>query len=348
MSLSLYQITKVFEENFAIDSISFSIEPNTICALLGPSGCGKSTLLSIIAGLIPPDKGEIRWKGALINHLLPHQRNFGLVFQDYALFPHLNVEENISFGLRMQRKPQSIINERVSYLLNLVELEGYAKRNVLTLSGGEQQRVALARALAPQPELLMLDEPFSALDRSLRTQLLYKLRQILRSTKQTAIYVTHDQEEAFAIADYIILMQHGKIIQQGTPQDLYFHPNSAFTAQFLGFGNLIPANFTIENQYLIVHTPLGTWKLPYDHNIHTEQKGLLLIRPDFIHLGNDENYDISGILKESTFRGNQQEIFIETQGLILQFIVPAAFSLPSIGEKVYILFNEASLQPMLT
>ena len=347
MSLSLHQITKTFEENFTINSISFSIAPNTICALLGPSGCGKSTLLSIIAGLIQPDKGEIRWNGALINHLLPHQRHFGLVFQDFALFPHLNVEDNIGFGLRMQGKPKSYINERVNHLLNLVELNGYAKRNILTLSGGEQQRVALARSLAPQPDLLMLDEPFSALDRGLRTQLLYKLRQILRSTKQTAIYVTHDQEEAFAIADHIILMQQGKIVQQGTPQDLYFHPNSAFTAQFLGFGNLIPANFSTEDQQLIIHTQLGTWKMPLDHNIRTRQNGLLLIRPDFINLGNNENYDISGILKETTFRGNQQEIFIEAQGIILQFILPAVLPLPSIGEKVFILFSEKSLQPIM-
>ena len=343
MSLYVHQLCKQFEEDFSIEGISFAVSQGSVCALLGPSGCGKSTLLAMLAGLIVPDKGVIYWQGKIINEIPAHKRNFGLVFQDYVLFPHLSVAQNISFGLRMQGKDKPFIEGRMQELLSLVELNGYANRNVHTLSGGEQQRVALARAFATQPQLLMLDEPFSALDRGLRTYLLHKLRHILHNTHQTAIYVTHDQEEAFALADNVILMKHGKIIQQGTPHELYYHPNSTFTAQFLGLENIIPAHFEMLDHFIKATTAIGIWQTPPNvFNQPAEKEGFLLIRPDLVTLGNHNKHDLSAVMRESIFHGNTQEIIVETHNIILKFILPSGTPLPSLGEDIYLLFNQRS------
>jgi spermidine/putrescine transport system ATP-binding protein len=237
--LEVQHIFKTYEGKPLLNDISFTVaEGETIC-LLGASGSGKSTLLRIIAGLEEPDSGSISFDGVDLTPIPAHLRDFGLVFQDYALFPHLNVNENVAFGLKMRRLPESEIEGRVANSLAMVNLAGFGTRQVTDLSGGEQQRVALARALATRPRLLMFDEPLGALDRTLREDLLKELRTILRQTNIPAIYVTHDQEEAFAIADRVLILHDGEIVREGMPVDVWANPGSAFVAQFLGLGNII-------------------------------------------------------------------------------------------------------------
>jgi ABC-type Fe3+/spermidine/putrescine transport system ATPase subunit len=237
--LEVRAVTKTYEGRPLLRGISFSLAVGETLSLLGPSGSGKSTLLRLIAGIEPLEDGQVLWEGRDLAGVPVHQRGFGLMFQDYALFPHLNVRENVAFGLRMQRLPREQIRERVDSALEQVNLAGLAHRRVTDLSGGEQQRVALARALAPRPRLLMLDEPLGALDRALREQLLDDLRHLLRSTGIPAIYVTHDQEEAFFLSDRLLLLHNGLVEQSGRPAEVYAGPATAWAAAFLGQTNLL-------------------------------------------------------------------------------------------------------------
>ncbi len=237
--LEIRNIKRSFEEIEVLQGISFQQAKGEILALLGPSGSGKTTLLEIIAGLAKPDQGDILWDGESLLGTPPHLRNFGLMFQEYVLFPHKNIAENVAFGLKMAGTAREITLNRVIEVLKLVGLEGFEDRDPSTLSGGEQQRIALARSLAPEPRLVMLDEPLGALDRSIRERLVEELREILKSASQTALYVTHDQEEAFRIADRVVILGEGKTAQIGTPREIYHHPNSPYIARFLGMNNLL-------------------------------------------------------------------------------------------------------------
>src|SRR5512132_2642668 len=236
--LEVHHVFKNYEGKPLLNDISFQVDTGETVCLLGASGSGKSTLLRIIAGLEDADACSISFDGIDLTWTPPHLRDFGLVFQDYALFPHLNVDENVAFGLKMRRLPLYEIEERVANSLEMVNLTGFGSRHVTDLSGGEQQRVALARALATRPRLLMFDEPLGALDRTLRENLLNELRSILSQTEIPAIYVTHDQEEAFTIADRVLILHDGKIIREGTPAEVWANPESAFVARFLGLGNV--------------------------------------------------------------------------------------------------------------
>ncbi len=220
--------------------LNLNVATGEIVCLLGASGCGKTTLLRLLAGLEVADAGEMRLEGTDIRKQAPHQRRIGFMFQDHVLFPHMNVGANIAYGLRMQGWRRSVIPARVEELLNLVRLPGYAKRGIHELSGGEGQRVALARGLAPNPRLMLLDEPLASLDRKLREELGQEIKELLQELSMTALYVTHDQEEAYSIADRIALMHEGQIIQEGTPHELYREPGSAYVARFLRLGNLLP------------------------------------------------------------------------------------------------------------
>jgi ABC-type Fe3+/spermidine/putrescine transport system ATPase subunit len=243
MLLSIRGITKRFNGTLALSDVSFDVaEGETVC-LLGPSGCGKTTLLRIIAGLETPDAGQVLLDGQDIDPMPPHRRDFGLMFQDYALFPHKNVSDNVAFGLRMKddgrsRGREKEIEERVREALGLVGLHGFEGRSVNDLSGGEAQRVALARSLAPRPRLLMLDEPLGSLDRALRERLMTELHDILTAVGVTALYVTHDQAEAFAIGDRAVVMNAGRMEQIGPPEAIYRRPATPFVARFLGLTNL--------------------------------------------------------------------------------------------------------------
>ncbi len=225
-------------------SVDFSVSQGELFTLIGPSGCGKTTTLRVIAGFINPRKGSIILNNRDITSDPPEKRNVGFVFQDYALFPHMNVHGNVAYGPKMKRWSRKEIEAAVRSNLELVHLSGFAGRNTAELSGGEQQRIALARALAPSPDLLLLDEPLSALDANLRTRLRREIREVQRYTNLPTIYVTHDQGEALALSDRIAIMKEGTIIQTGTPQELYRYPDDLFTAQFLGTSNIIPCRVT--------------------------------------------------------------------------------------------------------
>jgi len=242
--LELFQLTKTFGQTPAVQALSLAVEKGEILSILGPSGCGKTTTLRMIAGLETPTSGEIRFNGRNVTAVPARSRNIGLVFQNYALFPHLNVFENVAFGLRTRRlKPETAVKERVRKALSSVRMEAYERRPVHQLSGGQQQRIALARALAIEPDFLLLDEPLSNLDPSLREDLRDQMRMIIRSFNMTTVFVTHDQQEALSLADRIAIMEAGFCRQVGTPDDVYSRPADAFVAKFLGRANVVPGPF---------------------------------------------------------------------------------------------------------
>ncbi|HMO57249.1 MAG TPA: ABC transporter ATP-binding protein [Roseiflexaceae bacterium] len=279
--LSIIDLQKAYGTTIALAGVSLDVAPRAIVAILGPSGCGKSTLLRLIAGLEAQDGGSISYNGRRLDGMAAHQRGFGLMFQEYALFPHLDVAANIAFGLRMQHVPPADIAARVDAMLALVGLNGYGRRRIDALSGGERQRVALARSLAPQPQLIMLDEPLAALDRTLRERLVDELGAILRQVGVSGIYVTHDQAEAFAIADELVLMQAGRIEQRGTPAELYRRPATRFVARFLGLANQIEGQALGTTAGLLqAATPLGTLLAATSHPIPHGTPLTLVIRPE--------------------------------------------------------------------
>jgi ABC-type Fe3+/spermidine/putrescine transport system ATPase subunit len=237
--VQLIDVTKQYGQTVAVDRFNADIADGEFVTLLGPSGCGKTTTLRMVAGLVDPTAGKIRFDGQVMNNVPTHKRNVGLAFQSHALFPHLSVARNIAFGLEVKGTPKAEIQERVTQMLNLIELSSFADRIPSQLSGGQQQRVALARMLATDPRVLLFDEPLSALDRNLRDTLKYSILDLQRRTRKTAIYVTHDQSEAFAISDRIFVMNEGRIEQAGTQLDIYLRPRTEFVANFVGDNNAI-------------------------------------------------------------------------------------------------------------
>ena len=326
--LQIIDLHKSFGRLKALAGVSFEVEKGEIVAVLGPSGCGKSTLLSMVAGLDKPEAGEIRWEGFSLAGVPAHRRNFGLMFQDYALFPHLSVGENVAFSLHMQGQSRGGIVQRVKELLDLVGLTGYEQRDVNTLSGGETQRVALARSCAPIPRLLMLDEPLGALDRTLRERLEVELRAILKNLRQTVLYVTHDQEEAFTMADRVVVMNAGKVEQIGTPQAIYCQPASLFVAEFLGFRNFLPGTLSRSAGKTILETPLGAFLA------ETPMRGAVtvLLHPDAVSMDGSGDTFFEGLVVESSFKGSlcRSKIKIRETELVVDF--PPRLTLPEAGQ----------------
>ncbi len=335
--LSTTDLRKYYGGTRAVDGVSFEVPHGGIFAVLGPSGCGKSTLLDLIAGLTPADGGEVRWDDRLLTGVPPHRRGFGLMFQDLALFPHMDVFDNVSFGLRMTGEEERRIRERVEEVLDLVDMGAYAGRDVNTLSGGEQQRIALARALAPEPRLLMLDEPLGALDRALRERLLVELHRILKEIGQTAIYVTHDQEEAFALADKVAIMREGKFLQVDAPQGIYRRPRSIFVARFLGMINILEGSVYFSDGRATARTALGEIPIPESDadNVH------VLLRPDAARLGSAEGIRIEGRVVERSFRGGTYRAVIQVGGERLSFDFPSRSSVPPEGSMLRLTVDPA-------
>lgn len=321
--LEVHHIFKTYEGRPLLDDISFKVDIGETVCLLGASGSGKSTLLRIIAGLEEADSGFVSFNGVDLTSTPAHLRDFGLVFQDYALFPHLNVNENVAFGLKMRRLSQDEITKRVANSLNMVNLSGFGLRRVTDLSGGEQQRVALARALAIRPRLLMFDEPLGALDRTLREDLLNELRSILRQTRIPAIYVTHDQEEAFTIADRVLILHDGKIVREGSPADVWANPESAFVAGFLGLGNILEGE--VKSEKGKVETRLGVFMVHCDHKYSQGENVRLLARP--LPAETEPNV-IRGTVTDVVF---QQDRFKVTLDNGLYVYLPKAVK---VGEKI--------------
>lgn len=337
MSLFITDIHKTFDNTPALRGVTFELPEGKIGALLGPSGGGKSTLLEIIAGLQSPDRGDVRWQGRSLLTIPPHRRGVGMVFQDYALFPHMNVFDNVAFGLRMARLPQEAIRQRVSEMLNLVGLGNFKRRNVTTLSGGEQQRVALARALAPRPALLLLDEPLGALDRALRERLLVDLRRILHQLRQTALYVTHDQEEAFTLADRVILLREGQVAQQGSSRDIYHAPADAFVARFLGMENIFEGQVIPQGEAWGIQTPFGVFPLPGE-GAPPAGRVRFLLRPDGFTLTPGAPCSLEGVLREVSFRGMRQRVVVQVDGGHIQADFGARVMLPAVGAPITLWF----------
>lgn len=328
--LTIGNISKRYDSTPAVKDVSLTVERGEFFGLLGASGCGKTTTLRMIAGLEKPDSGTIEFNGQNITDLTPEARGFGMVFQNYALFPHLNVFENVAFGLHARRRAKPEIAERVVQALDLVQLPGYEKRGVGELSGGQQQRVAIARAIAIEPALLLFDEPLSNLDVALREETRGELRDLVNRLGLTAVYVTHDQEEAFALCDRISVMAEGKILQTGSPRELYERPASVSVARFLGRNNLIRA---MRLSAMKVET--GEFKtLEGGHTIHLPVKPAdlpplnrpctLAIRPEHVLVSkgpeSDENC-LAAKVKEVAFSGATTTIKFDANGLLLEALL---------------------------
>jgi spermidine/putrescine transport system ATP-binding protein len=312
--LDIQDLYKTYEGQPLLKGVTFRVQAGETVCLLGPSGSGKSTLLRLIGGLEQAEAGRILWDGVDQAGVPAHRRQFGLMFQDYALFPHRSVAENVAFGLRMQRLPAPQIREQVEQALKQVNLEKFGGRRVTDLSGGEQQRVALARALAPRPRLLMLDEPLGALDRTLREQLLDELRGLLHHTGIPAIYVTHDQEEAYALADRMILLHGGRVEQDGAPGEVFQHPATAWAARFLGLGNLISGEIT-RPEPLTARTVLGEFKVQVrpGSRFALGQAVNLLLRPGGARTA-PPGQVLNGRVVDCSFRGEGYRVELECAG----------------------------------
>ena len=342
--LALQNISKRYDSTEAVKSVSLAVERGEFFGLLGPSGCGKTTTLRMIAGLEKPDTGTIEFDGQDITNVLPERRGFGMVFQNYALFPHLNVFENVAFGLRARHKSNSEIGDRVASALELVQLPQYEKRKVDELSGGQQQRVAIARAIAIEPALLLFDEPLSNLDVALREATRSELRELVNRLGLTAVYVTHDQEEAFALCDRLSVMVQGQILQTGRPQELYERPAQLSVARFLGRNNLIRAM-----RLSAMKSEVGVFKtLDGGHTLRVPvQAGdlaplnkpvTLAIRPE--HLLIAKATDATGNVlparvREINFAGATSKLKLDANGLLIEALMLRPDSL-SVGDSCMI------------
>jgi ABC-type Fe3+/spermidine/putrescine transport system ATPase subunit len=337
--LCVRDIYKQFEDGVGVlRGVSIDVDRGQIACLLGPSGCGKTTLLRVIAGLETPDRGQVRFDEQDMLPVPVHKRGFGLMFQDYALFPHQDVAANVAFGLRMQGLPRDKIERRVQDALELVNLQALAHRDVHQLSGGEQQRVALARSLAPQPRLLMLDEPIGALDRTLRDRLLEELRDILKQVGVTVLYVTHDQSEAFAVADRVILMYQGRIVQVGAPEAVYRQPVNAWAARFLGMHNLLSGEWLAPG---LVETSIG----PLQIDGNDQGRTIVLIRPEAASVGQTgAGTVVSGTLVSRSFRGALVHVGVQcAPDRILSFDLPAGTEIPDAGQPIALTIKPAGI-----
>jgi ABC-type Fe3+/spermidine/putrescine transport system ATPase subunit len=325
--VQLLDVTKRYGSTVAVDNFRADIADGEFVTLLGPSGCGKTTTLRMVAGLVDLTSGQIRFDGQVINNVPPHKRNVGLAFQSHALFPHLSVARNIAFGLEVKGTPKEEIQHRVREMLDMIELSQHADRMPSQLSGGQQQRVALARMLATDPRVLLFDEPLSALDRNLRDTLKYSILELQRRTGKTAIYVTHDQSEAFAISDRIFVMNEGRIEQAGTQLDIYLHPRTEFVAGFVGDNNAIPGEVVgrvagASGEPALVDVRAGGMRLRGldPGNVRVGDKVLAFVRPENIEVIMDSGPAdvpnlVRGRIDQIVFEGPTVRLVVDVEGI---------------------------------
>ena len=302
-------IVKDFDGQLVLKGINLDIYENEFVTLLGPSGCGKTTLLRILGGFLNQTEGQVIFDNTEISHVPPYKREINTVFQKYALFPHMNVYDNIAFGLKIKKEPKDIIEQKVQRMLKLVNLEDYAKRNVTELSGGQQQRIAIARALVNEPMVLLLDEPLGALDLKLRKEMQHELKKIQQEVGITFIYVTHDQEEALTMSDKIVVMKDGEIQQIGSPTDIYNEPTNEFVAKFIGESNIIDGVMLDDYRVMFEDKIFDCVDFGFDKN----EKIDVVIRPEDLDIVPRKDGKLKGIVRSVLFKGVHYETIIETK-----------------------------------
>lgn len=342
--LSLKNISKSYGSTVAVENFNLDVDKGEFVSFLGPSGCGKTTTLRMIAGFEMPTTGTITLNGNDITFKAPNQRDVGMVFQSYALFPNLTIGQNIGFGLQVRKKPAEEVKQRIREMLELVHLEQHIDKYPYQLSGGQQQRIALARALAISPSVLLLDEPLSALDAKIRVELRLEIRRIQQTLGITTVYVTHDQEEALVISDRVVVMSQGLMEQVGTPNEIYNYPSTAFVAQFVGQLNLLPVGeIDLKQQTCKV----GSQKIRFDHpsGKKVSENPRLAIRPEEVQIGQGEGRNIlRGKVQLVLFLGAVVRLRVEVEGVTLSADVfnERNITLPRAGDEVLISFPEQS------
>jgi ABC-type Fe3+/spermidine/putrescine transport system ATPase subunit len=344
--LDVVDINRDFNGVFALESVNLSLDTGNLLCLLGPSGCGKTTLLRIIAGLEKTDTGTIIFDGRDLTRIPPHRRGFGLMFQDFSLFPHKNVFDNVAFALQLKKESPKQVRRRVMEMLQLVGLEGFERRDVNRLSGGECQRVALARSLASEPRLLMLDEPLGSLDRALRERLLVDLYRIIKQVGVTTLYVTHDHAEAFTVADEVAVMHNGSLAQVDQPETLYRQPANEYVARFLGFRNLVEGVVAESNS---INSVLGRL-YPKKILVSPGSRVTVLIRPegariiDAAQAVDPKETTILGTVKERLFKGGHVNLTVQTEpGFLLNFDFPLDTLPPSTGQSIRLVLRPTAM-----
>lgn len=339
MIIDLKNISVSFDGQPILKDLNLYIRDGEFITLLGPSGCGKTTTLRIIAGFLEPDNGEVIFEGKVINGVPAYKRQVNTIFQRYALFPHLNVYENIAFGLKQQKKSKQEIRSTVEEMLALVNLKGFEKRNINSLSGGQQQRVAIARALAVKPRVLLLDEPLGALDLKLRKDMQVELKNIQKRLGITFIYVTHDQEEALSMSDTIVVMNAGEIQQIGTPTDIYNEPKNAFVADFIGESNIVDgimhSDFSVEFQ--------GIKFQCVDKGFGKDEPVDVVVRPEDVDIVAPEEGMLKGVVTSVTFKGVHYEIIVDIDGF--KWMVQTT-EYSAVGDKIGISIKPDEIQVM--
>ena len=329
--VELKNITKRFGDNTVIDNLSLSIPQGSMVTLLGPSGCGKTTVLRLVAGLEKPTEGRMFIDGEDVTDRSIQQRDICMVFQSYALFPHMSLGENVGYGLKMLGLPKAEIKKRVDEALEIVDLAGFSERFVDQISGGQQQRVALARALILKPKVLLFDEPLSNLDANLRRSMREKIRELQQQFNITSLYVTHDQSEAFAVSDMVLVMNKGKIMQLGSPQELYRQPASKFMASFMGDANIFPATLSQDS------VDIFNYRLPRPAQIVTDKSQVTIgVRPEAITLSLQGDDSQRCTITYVAYMGPQYEVTVDWHGQSMLLQINATQLQPSVGENLYL------------